>query len=517
MSVIPRRKWWQIKWFADDDRKEDRRLISKIDMFIVPYSVIAYWVKYIDQSNLNNAYVAGLKEDLGFNGNELVQLQTLFTLGSVLGQIPFLFIMTYVPIHWLIPGCDIMWGIFTLLQFRVNSYAELAAYRFMVGWFEAAFFPAIHYVLGSWYKGHEIARRGGIFYTGLAAGTLTAGLIQAGASQRLEGVHVGIVGYFVIPGTIDQPNRWVVNDYDIEVARKRLEGSGHVLHGKMKFRHITKTLFGVRFWTVVMTDVLFWNAGIHKNTASFLLWIKSLGPGRYSAAHINELGTIAPALGIAYTLIACFASDMFLGPAWSITWCSIFNATGLLVLTIWKVPEGALWFGFATMYWSNALSSVFHGWVNNLLRDSPEERSFTLVLINLLSQSSTAWTPLLTFPTVEAPRYRKGYSFCLGCALGLILFTWIMHFYLKRDKRQKEGPADIETEHADNNTSDSSLELHGDPKAGVKTKVAVIESKQPDQSGFGDDITRSEQKAGQNADNPKLLSARSNYSHEAAF
>jgi hypothetical protein len=33
------------------------------------------------------------------------------------------------------------------------------------------------------------------------------------------------------------------------------------------------------------------------------------------------------------------------------------------------------------MYWSNALSSVFHGWVTNLLRDSPEEKSFTLVLI----------------------------------------------------------------------------------------------------------------------------------------
>lgn len=258
-------------------------------------------------------------------------------------------------------------------------------------------------------------------------------------------IPVGILGYFVIPGTIDQPNSWVVNDHDISVAQKRLEKSGHVLHGKMKFGHIKKTLLGFRFWTVVTTDVLFWNAGIHKNTASFLLWIKSLGPKRYSAARINELGAIAPALGIGYTLIACFASDMFLGPAWAITLCSSFNAIGLIILTIWNVPESALWFGFATMYWSNALSSVFHGWVNNLLRDSPEERSFTLVLINLLSQSSTAWTPLLTYPTVEAPRYRKGYSFCLGCAIALIMFTWIMHYFLKRDKRLDEKHIDAET------------------------------------------------------------------------
>ena len=281
---------------------------------------------------------------------------------------------------------------------------------------------------------------------------------KANASAGLEGwrwmyiicaiitIPVGILGYFVIPGTIDQPNKWVVNEHDVAVARKRLEKHGHVTKGKMKFGHIKKTLLGFRFWTVVITDVLFWNAGIHKNTASFLLWIKSIAPGRFSVAKINELGTIAPALGIGYTLFACFASDMYLGPAWAITMCSIFNAVGLAVLTVWTVPEGALWFGFATMYWSNALSSVFHGWVNNLLRDSPEERSFTLVLINLLSQSSTAWTPLLTFPTVEAPRYRKGYSFCLGCAIALIAFTWIMHYYLKRDARPREGLDDVETD-----------------------------------------------------------------------
>lgn len=266
-------------------------------------------------------------------------------------------------------------------------------------------------------------------------------------------IPVGALGYFVIPGTVDQPNRWVVNDHDVTVARERLEKHGHVTKGKMKFSHIKKTLLGLRFWTVVITDVLFWNAGIHKNTASFLLWIKSIAPGRFSVAKINELGTIAPALGIGYTLFACFASDMYLGPAWAITMCSVFNAVGLAVLTAWTVPEGALWFGFATMYWSNALSSVFHGWVNNLLRDSPEERSFTLVLINLLSQSSTAWTPLLTFPTVEAPRYRKGYSFCLGCAIALIAFTWIMHYYLKRDARLGKGSTDIETDSGDDSES----------------------------------------------------------------
>lgn len=133
----------------------------------------------------------------------------MYILGAVLGQIPFMYLFTRVPMHYLIPFLDVFWGLFTLLQYRVNSYAELAAYRFLVGWFEAAFFPAVHFIFGkwsglyvlalltfsgSWYRGDEIGRRGGVFYVGLTLGTLTAALIQSGASSRLDGVH-GLAGW----------------------------------------------------------------------------------------------------------------------------------------------------------------------------------------------------------------------------------------------------------------------------------------------------------------------------------
>lgn len=243
-------------------------------------------------------------------------------------------------------------------------------------------------------------------------------------------IPVGILGYFLLPGTVEQPNRWILNEQDIKIAKARLERGGHVTRGKFKLGHLKQIFLSPQFWTVVLVDVLFWNAGIHKSTGSFLLWIKSLG--RYSPAQVNEMGTIAPALGILYNLVACFLSDLVLGPAWAITFSSLWNVTGLIMLVVWDIPEGAKWFAFATMYWSNALSSVLHGWVNTILRDSPEQRSFTLVLITIIAQSSTAWTPLLTFPTVESPNYPKGFSFCLGCAVSLIVATHILDVYIKR-------------------------------------------------------------------------------------
>lgn len=81
-DTVPRQKWWKIQWYSDgqysscspfhvvyfvseahrvaalydsrviliyeiDDTPEERRFIIKLDLIVVPYAVLAYWVKYI--------------------------------------------------------------------------------------------------------------------------------------------------------------------------------------------------------------------------------------------------------------------------------------------------------------------------------------------------------------------------------------------------------------------------------------------------------------------------------------
>lgn len=145
------RAWYH--WYSAEDSPEEKRLIVKLDLLIIPYAVIAYWIKYIDQSNLSksfsrslsqdvltariaNAYVSGLKEDLGFASNQLVELNSMYIAGAVIGQLPFTFLFPMFPMNWTIPALEAGWGLFTLLQFRTQSFAELAAYRFLVGLFE---------------------------------------------------------------------------------------------------------------------------------------------------------------------------------------------------------------------------------------------------------------------------------------------------------------------------------------------------------------------------------------------
>ncbi|KAF2786372.1 MFS general substrate transporter [Melanomma pulvis-pyrius CBS 109.77] len=460
-SITKTRKWYQLQWFQKQDTPEERKLIFKLDLLIVPYVFLAYWVKYIDQANINNAYVAGLKEDLGFKGNQLVRLQTMYVLGAVLGQIPFMYLFTRIPMHYLIPFLDVFWGLFTLLQYRVTSFAELAAYRFLVGWFEAAFFPAVHFIFGAWYRGDEIGRRGGVFYVGLTLGTLTAALIQSGASSQLDGVHglagwrwmyiicsiitipVGILGFFVIPGTPDKPNRLVIKEKDLKLAKDRLLRAGHKVGGKVTFQTFVKVAKSKQIWGLLLLDIFFWNACINTSSGGYLLWLKSLK--RYTPARVNSLGAISPALGIFYTLGICFASDLIVGPAWAITISHTWNIIGLIILSIWDVPEAAKWFAFMTTYSAVAMSSVLYGWINSQLSYSQAERSVALVFANLLAQSTTAWTPLLVFKTVEAPRFKKGWPFVLANAVCLIITAHVVAYYVKRRKAASKDRPDSES------------------------------------------------------------------------
>lgn len=472
-NQAPARKWYH--WYSPDDTVEERRLILKLDLLIVPYAFILYWVKYIDQSNismlflklltslvctsrrvassdqifqLDNAYVSGMSDELNFNGNQLVQFQTIFVVGNVLGLLPFIYLFPRVPMYLLVPTMDLGWGVFTLLQYRAQSYREIMAYRFLVSIFEASYFPGVHFVLGSWYKSDEIGRRGGIFYVGLTLGILTASLLQAAATSYLEGrnglpgwrwlfiinaiitLPLAFLGYFIWPGTPARPNRLVISEHNLELARSRLERQGTRVQSVPFSWSLLSRIFGNwRFYVLVIWDIFFFNTS--SNSAAFLLWIKSLH--RYDTATMNNLAAISPALGIFSVLLINFSADLWISRPTAIMIASTINFTGLVILAIWDVPEAAKWFAFSVTYSAVAVSSVLYGWANIILKDNIEERALTLILMTAIATSTNAWIPLLVYPTVESPRFPKGYVYSAVMVVCLVVMTYIVSLLFGSD------------------------------------------------------------------------------------
>lgn len=90
---------------GDQNAPGERKLIQKLDFFILTFCCLMYFLNYLDRSNLNNAYVSGMKEELGFKGNQLNQINTVFTVGYTIGQVPCNIALYYIKPRIFFPSC----------------------------------------------------------------------------------------------------------------------------------------------------------------------------------------------------------------------------------------------------------------------------------------------------------------------------------------------------------------------------------------------------------------------------
>lgn len=75
VKEAPKRNVWiawlyLFNWYPSHYPKEERRFLRKLDAFMLTFTSIAFFLKWLDQSNVNSAYVSGMKEELNLYGNE---------------------------------------------------------------------------------------------------------------------------------------------------------------------------------------------------------------------------------------------------------------------------------------------------------------------------------------------------------------------------------------------------------------------------------------------------------------
>lgn len=145
-----------------------------------------------------------MKEDLGMYGNEYTLATTLFNIGSIVGGIPSNLLITYIPPRYILPGCELLWGLITVGTYKVSHSSQLYPLRFFLGLLEGTSFVGIQYVLGSWYKRNELGKRTAIFACSAYVGTAFGGYIFSGVYAGMNG-YKGVAAWrwaFVVDGVI---------------------------------------------------------------------------------------------------------------------------------------------------------------------------------------------------------------------------------------------------------------------------------------------------------------------------
>lgn len=458
------RKWYH--WFHDEDTPAEKKLIMKIDILLTFYSLMAYLIKYLDQSNLNSAYIGGLKEGIGMKGNDLVEVQSIFSVGNIVFQLPFIYILYAWPLNYVLPTLDLVWSILTVCTYRVTLVGGLKAIRFFIGAAEAPLYLAYHALFALWYKlsTGEVLRRAGFYYLGQYLGLLTSGLISGSIERHLDGVNglkawqwifiidgiasvfVGILGFYMIPGTPTDCYSIFLTDDDIRVARKRMKDDGKDAPPQ---KNAGKLIFNKETWKLIFSSwhvyvLSLWNIFCWNNNngtlGSYSLWLKSLtnsdGSPRFAQGTLQDYTALTPALGLLYLIVTSSVADLASSRWAAIVFSQVFNILGNIILAVWNIPEGAKWFAFCLQYFGWAMAPALYSWQGDIVRFSAVQRNVCLVIMNIMAQQLTAWISVLVWKTVEAPRFLKGFTFTACLAFALCVWTfYVLYLYKKQERK----------------------------------------------------------------------------------
>lgn len=446
-----RHKNW--RWYPEGTAPAEKTLLFKLDLCLALYTFLGYFIKYVDSSNLNSAYISGMKEDLGMKGNDLINTQMIFTIGNIIFELPWIFLLPRMSLTYALFYAECGWSILTLVTSLVQKPGSLKAIRFLVAAFESPFFPIAHYSQASWYTSDEVGRRLGFMYFGQCLGVLVSSLIASGAVQSapdgiagwrfmfiLDGVvsfAVAILGLFCHPGTPLRPYSIWLTDDEIRLARARMRRNGSDVDMTVKAFFDKKTWKKIASsWHIYLLSII-QMCGFNTNSAtsgSFGLWLKSLD--KYSISKLNQLAAIPPALGIVWIFIVCFGADFTRKRFAFIFFSYVMNFAANIILAIWDVSTTAKWVGFCLTYWAWSQSSVFNPLISDMMRYDQNERAIVWMIVYIAGLQSSAWVNRLTFPTVDLPRFPKGFSSCAGFSVAFNLLLVVAYYYYRRDERR---------------------------------------------------------------------------------
>ncbi|EFQ31072.1 major facilitator superfamily transporter [Colletotrichum graminicola] len=449
----PKLTWRSYIWDTLDKSPEERKFMFKLDAVILTFASLGYFIKNLDQININNAFVSGMKEDMQLFGNELNYMQTCWTVGYVLGEIPSNILLTRVrPSIW-IPACECTWAVLTILMIKCTNVNQLYVLRFFIGLAESTFYPGMQYIIGCWYRKDELAKRSCLFHSSGSIGSMFSGYLMA-AVYKLDGVHgwkgwqwlfivdtiislpIAIAGFFFLPDVPEITKAWWLNKDDVALAQKRMQIEGRANRQPYTKSKVKKILTSWHIWALTLLYIFFNNGSGIMSQPAFQIWLKGQG---YSVKQYNTYPTITSAITVVTTWIYAWSSDsVFKGERWPpIVFSGVLNVVIYSNLAAWNIPNAWKWGCFLLTGFGGGISGLTFAWAHEICKDDNEERAVVTGTMNQMAYVFQAWLPLLIWQQVEAPRYPKGYITMVFFAAGMASTALLIKYLHRRELGKK--------------------------------------------------------------------------------
>ncbi|MDF3836042.1 MFS transporter [Cupriavidus basilensis] len=180
---------------------DEAALYRKIWLRIIPFLFICYVVSFLDRINIGFAQLQ-MKQDLGFSDAMYGLGAAVFYIGYVLCEVPSNMLLARFGARRTFTRIMLLWGLASVGMMLVSTPSHFYALRFLLGVFEAGFFPGIVLYLTYWFPARRRAAVMAIFFAGVAVAGVLGGLVSGWIMRDMAGV-LGLYGWqwmFAIEG-----------------------------------------------------------------------------------------------------------------------------------------------------------------------------------------------------------------------------------------------------------------------------------------------------------------------------
>jgi D-galactonate transporter len=323
----------------------DDALFSKVSWRLLPLLIICYIIAFLDRINIGFAQLQ-MKQSLPFSDEAYALGAGIFFLGYFLFEVPSNLMLEKIGARKTLLRIMFCWGIVASAMMFVQTTTQFYILRFLLGAFEAGFFPGIILYLTYWYPAPRRCKVIAVFMTGTAIAYLIAGPLSGAIMKYMDGVlnHSGWQWLFVVQGLPasvlgviayfylkDKPEDagWLSAS---EKARLRehldsdVQSVASAAHGSL-----LGLLRDPKIYTLSFVYCLLLGA-----TYTMIFWTPTLirGWGVADVLMVGLLAAIAPMFGIVGMVLIGRSSDKHLERRKHFFFCAVLSALGLFVTIV---------------------------------------------------------------------------------------------------------------------------------------------------------------------------------------
>ncbi|KAK7036421.1 hypothetical protein VNI00_011618 [Paramarasmius palmivorus] len=429
----------------------ERKTLFYVDLRILPLLALMYAFALIDRINLGSARVAGMGLALHLEvGDRYSIASCLYFVPYILLQIPGNAMLRAVGARNLITFIVVGWGAVQTGMAFVKSWGMLTLCRILLGALEAPFFPAMVYIISTWYKRHEVQKRLAAFY--LMSITISAfssimayGLSMLNGKSGIQGwswiflvegvitIGLGIIGYFLLPDFPDK-NKFLSREQTVLILKRVREDRGDHVPDEIT---TAKVLHHLSDWTLWAYGIMFGCATLPAYMLAYFIPVILAGMG-YSTT--DSLLLSAPPYGPAFLSAMIFAwlADRTKHRSSYIAIQAVITLVGTC-MTAFATQNSVRYAGtfFINAGSAGCIPGILAYGANNVASQSKRAVSSALTV---------AWGGIggilatTVFRQEDSPKYLPGLWVTLVAQIVMILlaFVTMFHFY-RKNKLAREG------------------------------------------------------------------------------